>query len=82
VSFITLTMVDAAGHRCYRAFLDAQVTVTGTGRLASPDIVEIRGGLARFAVCSSGVAGQITVHVTAASLAEATTYIQAQDTTL
>ncbi len=82
VSFITLTVVDAAGHRCYRAFLDAQVTVTGTGRLAGPDIVEIRGGLARFAVRSSGVVGQITVYVTAASLAEATTYIQAQDTTL
>jgi beta-galactosidase len=61
VSFIVVEVQDDHGNRCYTENGTVTLYIDGAGRLAGPVKRDIRAGLARFAVRSSGSEGQINV---------------------
>jgi len=62
IAFITAEVQDDKEHRCYNAFGDLHLDVAGAARLAGPTSLKLRGGLARFAIRSTGDADGIQVN--------------------
>lgn len=63
IAYIDVTLCDEAGNRCYTASAPVSVSVTGAARLAGPATRGTPGGLARFAIRSTGECGTVQVHV-------------------
>lgn len=61
VAFVRVEVRDGEGRHCYNAFGDLKLKATGAARLCGPQTVELRGGVARFAVRSKGQEGQVEV---------------------
>lgn len=78
VAFLTVTVADENGHRCYRDFRTVTVVVSGSADLAGPKTIRVRGGLGRFAVRSNGIAGPATVRIKSENLVSAKTRIVAE----
>jgi len=75
VAFVTAVVVDAAGRRCYRADRELEIAVSGTCRLVGPSRVLARGGVARFAIRSTGPEGEALVCVKDQSLSDGITTV-------
>ncbi|MFW6303844.1 MAG: glycoside hydrolase family 2 protein, partial [Candidatus Sumerlaeota bacterium] len=70
VAFITATIVDAEGRRCYTApETELRVSVEGPADAAVPPQFTARGGVARFAVRGEAISGEIRVQVSGGGLA-------------
>ena len=77
IAFVTATVVDPEGRRCYNAFPRIEIEVDGTCRLAGPGVLEARGGIARFAVRSIGQVGESEIRVSSQGLQSASDSVTA-----
>ena len=78
VCFLAARVVDGDGNRCYGFFGEVAMDVEGPARLAGPGTVEVRGGLCRFAVRSTGEPGTATVRAEADGLEPARAAVEAK----
>ncbi len=70
ISYVDVTARDFENNRCYLDRRPVSVTVTGAAVLAGPSEVTLHAGLARFAIRSNGLVGDVTVSVAADGLTE------------
>jgi beta-galactosidase len=77
VAFFTLRVEDRQGHRCHTAAVNMEIAVEGPARLAGPAVIEALGGLARFAVRSTGEEARVTVRAHATGLSPASSSLPA-----
>ncbi len=79
IAFLVAKVEDAEGNRCYSVDGNLTVLVEGPARRTGPKELELRGGLARFALRSTGGAGSITVTGIMDGLPKTETHLQANN---